>query len=82
MDLSIKIPHRGHVAIVGPSGAGKTTVLSLVLRFLEPEHGMLLLDGLTEAAIQATIHDTLNSRQWSRSRTGCPRSWTLTKSSL
>jgi ATP-binding cassette subfamily B protein len=45
IDLSIKVPHRGHVAIVGPSGAGKTTVLSLVLRFLEPEHGMLLLDG-------------------------------------
>jgi ATP-binding cassette subfamily B protein len=45
IDLSIKIPHRGHVAIVGPSGAGKTTVLSLVLRFLEPELGTLLLDG-------------------------------------
>jgi ATP-binding cassette subfamily B protein len=47
MDLSMKIPHRGHVAIVGPSGAGKTTILALVLRFLEPDDGLLLLDGRT-----------------------------------
>jgi ABC-type multidrug transport system fused ATPase/permease subunit len=44
-DLDLTVPRRGHTAIVGPSGAGKTTVLSLVLRFLEPEEGDLLLDG-------------------------------------
>ena len=43
--VDLKIPRRGHVALVGPSGAGKTTVLSLVLRFLEPSAGELLLDG-------------------------------------
>lgn len=45
-DLSLTVPRRGHVAIVGPSGAGKTTVLSLLLRFLEPQRGELLLDGV------------------------------------
>lgn len=43
--LDLALPRRGHVALVGPSGAGKTTVLSLLLRFLEPTDGELLLDG-------------------------------------
>lgn len=43
--VDITIPRHGHTAIVGPSGAGKTTVLSLLLRFLEPEHGELLVEG-------------------------------------
>ncbi|NGO72387.1 ABC transporter ATP-binding protein, partial [Streptomyces boncukensis] len=44
-DVELAVPRRGHTAIVGPSGAGKTTLFSLVLRFLEPTHGELLLDG-------------------------------------
>jgi ATP-binding cassette subfamily B protein len=44
-DVSLVVPRRGHVAIVGPSGAGKTTLFSLVMRFLEPQGGTLLLDG-------------------------------------
>lgn len=43
--IDLAIPARGHVALVGPSGAGKTTILSLLLRFLEPTEGELLLDG-------------------------------------
>jgi ATP-binding cassette subfamily B protein len=43
--VDLAIPRRGHTAIVGPSGAGKTTLFSLVLRFLEPQQGRLLLDG-------------------------------------
>lgn len=44
--VSLRIPRRGHTAIVGPSGAGKTTVFSLLLRFADPEEGDLLLDGI------------------------------------
>ncbi|MFP1625515.1 ABC transporter ATP-binding protein [Streptomyces sp. 5K101] len=43
--VDLVIPRHGHTAIVGPSGAGKTTLFSLVLRFLEPIGGELLLDG-------------------------------------
>ncbi|WP_198369895.1 ABC transporter transmembrane domain-containing protein [Roseomonas rosulenta] len=38
------------VALVGPSGAGKTTVLSLLLRFYDPQHGRIELDGVDIAA--------------------------------
>ncbi|MER7861495.1 ABC transporter ATP-binding protein [Amycolatopsis japonica] len=44
-DVSLAIPRRGHTAIVGPSGAGKTTMLSLIMRFVRPQSGSLLLDG-------------------------------------
>ncbi len=43
--VSFDIPRVGHTAIVGPSGAGKTTVFSLMLEFLHPEEGHLSLDG-------------------------------------
>ncbi|MFB4314800.1 ABC transporter ATP-binding protein [Actinomadura sp. 21ATH] len=43
--IDLAVPRRGHIAIVGPSGAGKTTLFSLILRFLEPRDGELLLDG-------------------------------------
>ncbi|MEV1328035.1 ABC transporter ATP-binding protein [Micromonospora costi] len=57
--IDLEIPRRGHTAIVGPSGAGKTTLFSLVLRFLEPEHGELLLDGRPYAT---WTHDQVRAR--------------------
>lgn len=44
-DIDLVIRRCSHTAIVGPSGAGKTTMLSLIMRFLEPAHGQLLLNG-------------------------------------
>jgi ABC-type multidrug transport system fused ATPase/permease subunit len=42
--VSFSIPARGMTAFVGPSGAGKTTVFSLIERFYEPSAGRILLD--------------------------------------
>jgi ABC-type multidrug transport system fused ATPase/permease subunit len=43
--VSILVP-RGHtVAVVGPSGAGKTTLTKLLLRFYDPDTGSVVLDG-------------------------------------
>lgn len=50
-DLDLKIPARGHVALVGTSGAGKTTVLALAMRFLEPSAGTLALFGTPYAQL-------------------------------
>ncbi|MFP8964474.1 ABC transporter ATP-binding protein [Streptomyces nanhaiensis] len=44
-EVSFTVPARGMTALVGPSGAGKTTVFSLVERFHEPDTGRVLLDG-------------------------------------
>ncbi|MDT0202411.1 ABC transporter ATP-binding protein [Nocardioides sp. AE5] len=44
--IDLVVPRRGHTAIVGPSGAGKTTIFSLLLRFLDPDSGSLRLDGI------------------------------------
>ncbi|MEK8073390.1 ABC transporter ATP-binding protein [Rhodococcoides navarretei] len=43
--IDFQVPARGHTAIVGPSGAGKTSVFSLILRFLTPEAGEIRLGG-------------------------------------
>lgn len=48
-DISFDVPAAGHTAIVGPSGAGKTSVFSLILRFLEPVDGEILLGGTSYA---------------------------------
>ncbi|MGG5753617.1 ABC transporter ATP-binding protein [Zafaria sp. Z1313] len=50
-DVTLAFPSRGHTAIVGPSGAGKTTVFSLLLRFVDPASGELLIDGRRYAGL-------------------------------
>ena len=44
-NVSVKA-HRGQtVAIVGPTGAGKTTVINLLMRFYDPDEGVIRMDG-------------------------------------
>jgi len=44
-DLSFEVPEGSIVAIVGMSGAGKSTVISLLLRFWDPVSGRIMLGG-------------------------------------
>jgi putative ABC transport system ATP-binding protein len=44
-NLNFEIPQGTNVAIVGPSGGGKSTIASLILRFYSPTSGQILIDG-------------------------------------
>ena len=47
--LSLDIPAGRTVALVGASGAGKSTVLNLILRFYDVDEGVIRIDGQTFA---------------------------------
>jgi len=60
-DLSLVAEPGSTVAIVGPTGAGKTTLVNLLMRFYEVDSGRILIDGVDIASV---------SRQSLRSRIG------------
>ena len=45
-DFSAKIEPGEQVAIVGPTGAGKTTIINLLMRFYDPDSGFITIDGV------------------------------------
>ena len=45
-DFSVKVEPGMKVAIVGPTGAGKTTLINLLMRFYEPDSGYITIDGV------------------------------------
>ncbi len=60
-DLSLEALPGETVALVGATGAGKSTVLNLLTRFYEPSAGRILIDGVPLAGI---------SKEWLRDQTG------------
>jgi len=53
---SVKAGHK--VAIVGPTGAGKTTIVNLLMRFYEVNSGDILIDGIsTKELTRENVHD-------------------------
>ncbi|TPX31995.1 asparagine synthase (glutamine-hydrolysing) [Synchytrium microbalum] len=52
--LTFTVPSGGHVAIVGRSGSGKSSVAQLLLRFYDPDQGSVYLDGVDMKTLNPT----------------------------
>ncbi len=51
-DISMSVSGGQHVAIIGPSGAGKTTLVDLILGLIEPDSGRVEVDGVAPLEIR------------------------------
>jgi len=59
-DLSVKIPAGQHVGLVGTSGSGKSTFVSLLLRLYDPQSGSIRIDGHDLRALtQDSLHEQI-----------------------
>src|SRR6202040_2111823 len=51
-DMNIDVQPGQMIAIVGPTGAGKTTLVNLLMRFYEVNNGKILVDGINVTDIK------------------------------
>ena len=57
-DFSVKVKPGQKIAIVGPTGAGKTTMVNLLMKFYDINNGQILIDGVpTSELTRENIHD-------------------------
>ncbi len=60
-DVSIRIEPGTVVALVGPTGSGKTTLINLIARFYEPQRGTILIDGQNVSKVkQASLRSQIS----------------------
>lgn len=57
-DINLVVPKGKTVALVGPSGGGKSTLMDLIPRFMDPQHGAITIDGKN---IKEVTADSLRS---------------------
>ena len=55
-DVSFTVPRHGHVALIGSSGAGKSTVFALAERFYDPDAGRVLFQGRDVRTLDRAAH--------------------------
>ncbi|MGP4025016.1 ABC transporter ATP-binding protein [Actinomadura sp. 3N407] len=54
--VSFEVPRRGQVALIGRSGAGKSTIFALAERFYDPDRGEVLVGGVPAGALSRSGH--------------------------
>ena len=57
--VNVTIPKNSSVAFIGPSGAGKTTMVDLILGVLKPQEGQITLDGVDISTSYRGWHDKI-----------------------
>ncbi len=58
-DVNVTIPKNASAAFIGPSGAGKTTIVDLILGVLKPDEGTITADGMNIAESYRGWHDKI-----------------------
>ena len=58
-DVSLSIPRNSYVAIVGPNGCGKSTILKLLMRFHDPQEGAVRIDAVDIRDIRQDAYRSL-----------------------